>query len=129
MAPAGTTAPASDATAPASAVPGAPVADAPIDGTIPPVAGDVPPPPPYPLDPILECVEQVSQSSFIAYFGYQNPMGDSNAYSVGPNNGLTGNGLTNANVGQPTAFPLTRSRKLNNIIFAVVSRKVNVWSN
>lgn len=89
-----------------------PSGDVPVDD-IPPVAGDVPfaapPPVPFFLDPILDCVEQVGATSYIAHFSYQNPLGDVNIYDVGVNNGFSGNGLINAYVNQPISFPLQRS--------------------
>ena len=80
---------------------------------------NVPPPPPKPITPILECVERLD-TGFLAHFGYDNP----NLGSVAPGAGQNVFSPPPENRGQPTSFDPGRVQDA----FQVESGEPVTWS-
>ncbi len=56
------------------------------------------------ISPILECVAQVGDGKAVAFWGYENKNEFGVNIPVGPNNKMTGGGLTGQGQGQPSFF-------------------------
>jgi len=90
------------------------------------------PPPRAPVLPILECVDDYGNGSYLAHFGYDNKNNYTiiiNISAVYPYNKITGGGLSGINHGQPEIFLPGRTPYYPNNSFNVLFDGTNlVWT-